>query len=151
MLDQLQRMSGRGGGVTITSSLRGAWGNCLTKDHQATSHRILMHRRPITLSPQSTSLVPRAAKPACLPSLTRPEVQMDCSPFTASEIARVIKKIKSSSAPPPFDTIGYMKCLFLHWSTSSMSVAPNHQCSINGRRQQSGLLQRNQQLRMPQS
>ena len=33
---------------------------------------------------------------------------MDCSPFTDSEIFRVMKKMKATSAPSPFDRIGYV-------------------------------------------
>ena len=32
---------------------------------------------------------------------------MDCSPFTPSEIAKVIKRTKPASTPSPFDRVGY--------------------------------------------
>ena len=47
-------------------------------------------------------------QPDWMPSPPPPEVQMDCSPFTASEILRVMKKMKAASAPAPFDRIGYV-------------------------------------------
>ena len=47
-------------------------------------------------------------QPDWMPSPPPPEVQMDCSPFTDSEIFRVMKKMKAASAPSPFDRIGYV-------------------------------------------
>ena len=47
-------------------------------------------------------------QPDWMPSPPPPEVQMDCSPFTASEILRVMKKMKAASTPSPFDRIGYV-------------------------------------------
>ena len=47
-------------------------------------------------------------QPDWMPSPPPPEVQMDCSPFTDSEIFRVMKKMKATSAPSPFDRIGYV-------------------------------------------
>ena len=47
-------------------------------------------------------------QPDWMPSPPPPEVQMDCSPFTASEILRVMNKMKAASAPSPFDRIGYV-------------------------------------------
>ena len=47
-------------------------------------------------------------QPDWMPSPPPPEVQMDCSPFTASESLRVMKKMKAASAPSPFDRIGYV-------------------------------------------
>ena len=37
-----------------------------------------------------------------------PEVEMDCSPVTAVEVNRALKRMKSSSAPSPFDRVGYV-------------------------------------------
>ena len=47
-------------------------------------------------------------QPDWMPSPPPPEVQMDCSPFMASEILRVMKKMKAASTPSPFDRIGYV-------------------------------------------
>ena len=47
-------------------------------------------------------------QPDWLPSPPTPEVEMDCSPFSVSEVTRVIKRMKSASAPSPFDRIGYV-------------------------------------------
>ena len=47
-------------------------------------------------------------QPDWMPSPPPPEVQMDCSPFTASEVLRVMKKMKAASTPSPFDRIGYV-------------------------------------------
>ena len=47
------------------------------------------------------------AQPAWMPTPQAPEVEMDCSPFTPSEIAKVIKRTKPASTPSPFDRVGY--------------------------------------------
>ena len=44
-------------------------------------------------------------QPDLLPSPPTPEVEMDCS---VSEVTRAIKRMKSASAPSPFDMIGYV-------------------------------------------
>lgn len=49
-------------------------------------------------------------QPAWMPNPHAPEFEMDCSPFTPSEVIKVIKKMKSRSAPSPFDRVGYKKC-----------------------------------------
>ena len=36
-----------------------------------------------------------------------PEVELDCSQFSVSELARDIKKMRAQSAPSPFDRVGY--------------------------------------------
>jgi hypothetical protein len=47
-------------------------------------------------------------QPEWMPTPSLPDVEMDCSPFTPSEILRVIKRMKSGSAPSPFDRVGYV-------------------------------------------
>ena len=52
--------------------------------------------------------VPRNyVQPAWMPTPKFPEVEMDCSPFTPEEVVKVIKKTNHSSAPSPFDRVGY--------------------------------------------
>ena len=52
--------------------------------------------------------VPRNyVQPAWMPTPNFPEVEMDCSPITPEEMVNVIKKTKHSSAPSPFDRVGY--------------------------------------------
>ena len=46
-------------------------------------------------------------QPSWMPTPSAPDVEMDCSPFTANDITRIIRKMKSRSAPSPFDRIGY--------------------------------------------
>ena len=46
-------------------------------------------------------------QPEWIPTPPPPEVELDCSPFTESELASVIKKMKARSSPSPFDRIGY--------------------------------------------
>ena len=48
-------------------------------------------------------------QPGWMPTPPPPEVEFDCSPFSVSEVARVIKKMKAQSAPSPFDRVGYIK------------------------------------------
>ena len=55
-------------------------------------------------------------QPEWMPSPSPPEMELDCSPFSESEVAQVIKRMKPQSAPSPFDRIGYAifeKCLSL--------------------------------------
>ena len=47
-------------------------------------------------------------QPEWMPTPSLPDVEMDCSPFTPSEILRVIKRMKSGSAPSPFDRVRYV-------------------------------------------
>ena len=47
-------------------------------------------------------------QPSWISTPSSPDVEMDCSPFTANEIMRIIRKMKSRSAPSPFDRIGYV-------------------------------------------
>ena len=47
-------------------------------------------------------------QPLWMPSPPAPSVEMNCSLFTATDIMRVIKKLKSCSAPSPFDRVGYV-------------------------------------------
>ena len=47
-------------------------------------------------------------QPPWMPTPPPPSVEMDCSLFTATDIMRVIKKLKSCSAPSPFDRVGYV-------------------------------------------
>ena len=53
-------------------------------------------------------------QPEWMSSPSHPEVEMDCSPFSANEVVRVIKKLKSASAPSPYyDRVGcvvFKKC-----------------------------------------
>jgi hypothetical protein len=46
-------------------------------------------------------------QPEWMPSPSPPETELDCSPFSESEVAQVIKRMKPQSAPSPFDWIGY--------------------------------------------
>ena len=39
--------------------------------------------------------------------LPPPKMELDCSPFSESEVAQVIKRMKPQSAPSPFVRIGY--------------------------------------------
>ena len=62
-----------------------------------------------------------SVRPEWMPSPSHPEVEMDCSPFSANEVVRVIKKLKLASTPSPYDRVGYVfkKCpalipVFLH-------------------------------------
>ena len=48
------------------------------------------------------------AQPDWLPTPASPEVELDCSPFSLNEVARVIKRTKTQSAPSPFDRVGYV-------------------------------------------
>ena len=48
------------------------------------------------------------AKPEWMPTPSPPQVEFVCSPFSASEVARVIKRMKAQSAPSPFDRVGYI-------------------------------------------
>ena len=47
-------------------------------------------------------------QPEWMPTPPPPEVELDCSPFSESEVARVMMKMKSQSAPSPFDRVGYI-------------------------------------------
>ena len=47
-------------------------------------------------------------QPEWMPTPPLPRVEMDSTPFTASEIKRVIKGMKARSAPSPFDRVGYV-------------------------------------------
>ena len=56
------------------------------------------------------------AQPEWLPTSSPPEVELDCSPFSLNEVARVVKRMKTQSAPSPFDRVGYVvfkRCLSL--------------------------------------
>ena len=48
------------------------------------------------------------AQPEWMLSASFREVELDCSPFSMSEVARVIKRMKIQSAPSPFDRVGYL-------------------------------------------
>ena len=47
-------------------------------------------------------------QPEWMPTPSPPEVELDCSQFSVSELARVIKRMKAQSAPSPFDRVGYI-------------------------------------------
>ena len=47
-------------------------------------------------------------QPEWMPTPSPPEVELDCSLFSESELARVIKRTKAHSAPSPFDRVGYI-------------------------------------------
>ena len=47
-------------------------------------------------------------QPGWMPTPSPPEVELDCSQFSESELARVIKRMKAQSAPSPFDRVGYI-------------------------------------------
>ena len=47
-------------------------------------------------------------QPEWIPSPSPPEMELDCSPFSESEVTQVIKRMKPQSAPSPFDRIGYV-------------------------------------------
>ena len=47
-------------------------------------------------------------QPEWMPTPSPPEVELDCSQFTESELARVIKRMKAHSAPSPFDRVGHI-------------------------------------------
>ena len=47
-------------------------------------------------------------QPEWMPTPSPPEVELDCSPFSESEVASVIKRMKAQSAPSPFDRVGYI-------------------------------------------
>ena len=47
-------------------------------------------------------------QPEWMPTPSPPEVELDCSQFSVSELARVIKRMKAKSAPSPFDRVGYI-------------------------------------------
>ena len=47
-------------------------------------------------------------QPEWMPTPSSPETEFDYSPFSESEVTRVIKRMKSQSAPSPFDRIGYI-------------------------------------------
>ena len=79
------------------------------------------------------------AQPPWMSTPSPRDVEMDCSQFTANEITRVIKKMKSGSAPSPFDSVGYVifkLLLSLFWSTSSTSVGPSPLFLTSGKLQQ---------------
>ena len=46
-------------------------------------------------------------RPEWMPTPSPPEVELDCSQFSVSELARVTKKMRAQSAPSPFDRVGY--------------------------------------------
>ena len=46
-------------------------------------------------------------QPDWIPTPPPPGDELDCSPFTESELASIIKKMKARSSPSPFDRIGY--------------------------------------------
>ena len=46
-------------------------------------------------------------RPEWMPTPSPPEVELDCSQFSVSELTRVIKKTRAQSAPSPFDRVGY--------------------------------------------
>ena len=48
------------------------------------------------------------SQPDWLPSPPAPQVEMDCSPFSIQEVSQVLKRIKATSAPSPFDRVGYI-------------------------------------------
>ena len=47
-------------------------------------------------------------QPPWMPTPPPPEVEMDCSPITTVEVNRALKRMRSSSAPSPFDRVGYV-------------------------------------------
>ena len=47
-------------------------------------------------------------QPEWMSTPSPPEVELDCSQFSVSELARVIKRMKAQSAPSPFDRVGYI-------------------------------------------
>ena len=47
-------------------------------------------------------------QPDWMPSPPPPDVEMDCSLFSVFEVTKVIRRMKSKSAPSPFDRIGYL-------------------------------------------
>ena len=73
-------------------------------------------------------------RPEWIPSPSHPEVEMECSPFSANEVVRVIKKLKSAAAPSPYDSVGYVifkKCPALI-PTFLTSAGPNLSFQENG-------------------
>ena len=55
------------------------------------------------------SLAPRGfIQPDWMPSPSLPEVELDCRPFSPREVTSVIKRMKTQSAPSPFDRVGYV-------------------------------------------
>ena len=94
------------------------------------------------------------AQPEWMPVPLSPEVEMDCSPFSPGEIARVIKKMKAWSAPSPFDRVGYVifkKCPSLIPALVKLFNICWNQSIIpgSGGVQQSSSFPRAQQLKMP--
>ena len=59
-----------------------------------------------------------------------PEVELDCSPFTESELASVIKKMKAWSTPSPFDRIGYWQ-LAVWWLDLANAYGSVHHSLID--------------------
>ena len=47
-------------------------------------------------------------QPQWMPAPPCPRVEMDCSSFSGNEVSQVVKKMKSTSAPSPFDRVGYI-------------------------------------------
>ena len=47
-------------------------------------------------------------QPEWMPTPPLPKVEFDDTPFSDSEVVRVIKKMKTQSAPSPFDRVGYV-------------------------------------------
>ena len=47
-------------------------------------------------------------QPPWIPTPPPSEVEMDCSPITAAEVNRALKRMKCGSAPSPFDRVGYV-------------------------------------------
>ena len=47
-------------------------------------------------------------QPSWMPTPPPPEVEMNCSPITAAEVTGVLKRMRSRSAPSPFDRVGYV-------------------------------------------
>lgn len=62
-----------------------------------------------TFFSQVYSSTPRNfVQPVWMPTPSLPEVELDCSPFSQIEVARVIKRVKTQSALSPFDRVGYI-------------------------------------------
>ena len=76
---------------------------------QATLSQHSLHRKPTTFSQKCISPPLDNSQPGWLPSPPVPQVAMDCSPFSIPEVAQVIKRMKSASAPSPFDRVGYVR------------------------------------------
>ena len=47
-------------------------------------------------------------QPEWMPTPSLPEVELDCSPFSESKVASIIKRMKAQLAPSPFNRVGYI-------------------------------------------